>query len=505
MRSWPGSVSWSKHGDRLLAWQMTEDDPLFAVLSACERGAQHAETHPLDWIDWTFAQADFVELVQAATVALFRAGNQVGKTYVGAGLTIDACITSKIEAWVVCTSWSQSVAIMTKVWDLAPKDRLAPGQRFSRRRGFGKDNPCLEFVNGSILRFRTTNQGPEALAGATVDWIWIDEPTDEEIYRELQKRVMRRGGKVIITLTPVNRDCVWLRKLVESGAIPEVHSPLNARALTFARTGIRMRDQKGRVMDDAWIVEEIRKTPAQYVPVVIHGEWETRLEGVFYALFDTTKHVNVVTKFKLAQAGTKVSWLLGIDYAAADREFGQCASLCRVLEVPRAGGGYDVWVYIADELVMGGVTDSDEFAGDLIGMLERNGIEWSDLAAVHGDNPVASAWEQKSNRNTMRCVSNRIGVPQRGLVPLISNAKDGKGSGTQGFDHGVRQIYGWMARDRVMVHPRCTHTIKGFQTWDLSTTHPYKDICDAVRYALKPVVFRYSAGGRVGGVSVRTI
>ena len=111
---------------------------------------EHVEDHPLDWMDWTRRQWEYVELVARCTLALFRAGNQVGKTVVGAALTIARCLgydlatgtrlTAPIEAWVVCTSWSQAVAIMTKVWSLVPKDELAPGQRFNPRSGFGKEN-----------------------------------------------------------------------------------------------------------------------------------------------------------------------------------------------------------------------------------------------------------------------------------------------------------------------------------------------------------------------------
>lgn len=469
---------------------MTEDAGL-DLLDAMEAGAEHAEVHPLLYMDWTFRQDEFIDLVRVSQLALFRAGNQVGKTHVGAGLTIEACLTSQIEAWVVCTSWSQAVAIMAKVWALVPKDRIKRGQRFNRRSGFGKDNPALEFANGSILRFRTTNQGAEALAGATVDWIWIDEPTDEEIYRELQKRVSRRGGKLIITLTPVNRDCTWLRKLVESGAIPEVHAPLDSRALTYSRTGKRMRlaDAKRTLMDDAWIAEQIRVTPPSWVPVVIHGEWETRAEGVFYRSFDPARHVSATVKMRVPPNG-RVRWLLGIDYAAADRDLGQCAVLSRVLDVPRADGGYDVWIYVVDEVCMGGFADSDEFAGGLLDMLDRNGITWQQLHAVHGDNPVAGGVEQKSNSNTMKAIGVRLRTPARGILPRIQEAKDGRGAGSPGFDQGHGTIYAWIARDRVMVHPRCVNVIKGMATYDLDSHHPLKDVLDALRYGLKPIIFR---------------
>ena len=94
------------------------------------------------------------------------------------------------------------------------------------------ENPTVVFRNGSVVRFRTTNQGPEALAGATIDYVSIDEPTDLDIYRELDKRVMRRSGSIGITLTPINRPCGWLREMVEMGSITEVHARLTPLNLT---------------------------------------------------------------------------------------------------------------------------------------------------------------------------------------------------------------------------------------------------------------------------------
>ena len=483
-----------------------------AALDAMERAmlgaVEHSEGHPLDWIDWTIRQAEYVALTSWCAYSLFRAGNQVGKTYVGAALTIWACLgyhpggaltRPPIEAWVVCTSWSQAVAIMATVWDLCPKDVLAPGQTFDRRRGFGKDNPALVFANGSIIRFRTTNQGAGALAGSTVDWIWIDEPTDEAIYRELQKRVMRRAGRLIITLTPVNRDCSWLAEMVTRGAIREVHARLDTAALTFSGSGELMTLLDGTPMDAAWIAEQRRVTPPLWVPVVLDGEWDAGVQGVFFANFDPAVHVSAAVRLR-APATAKLRWMLGIDYAAADRDYGQCAILCRVLEVPRAnGGGVDCWIYVVDEVVLGGAADSDEFAAELAAMLDRQGIQWSQIAYVHGDNPVASRWEEKSNVNTMRSMAQRLRVPQKALKPRILNAKDGvRSSGS--LTHGCRYVYAALAKRRLMIHPRCTHLTKGLQTWDFTIDHPYKDVIDALRYALKRLIF---PGGGSSHVSVR--
>ena len=94
-----------------------------ALLAALQRAGDHVEAHPLDYMDWTRRQRDYAALVHRERYALFRAGNQVGKTIIGAALTIWACLgwhpdgaitQPPIEAWVVCTSWSQAVAVMKK-------------------------------------------------------------------------------------------------------------------------------------------------------------------------------------------------------------------------------------------------------------------------------------------------------------------------------------------------------------------------------------------------------
>ena len=151
--------------------------------------ADLAHRVPLDWVRWTKPQHDWLRL--AAPIKLFRAGNQaIGKTWAQMAEVIWRATgthphyrtrTPPVEIWVICTSWGQSVAIQRKFWELAPKDQLTSWTRnhFRPKDGWGKDNPTVMFVNGSIVRFRTTNQGPEALAGATVHYIAIDEPPDE--------------------------------------------------------------------------------------------------------------------------------------------------------------------------------------------------------------------------------------------------------------------------------------------------------------------------------------
>ena len=456
---------------------------------------------PLNWMEWTPPQ--FAWLRMPDRRKLMRTGNQFGKTTAAMTEVIYRATGTHpyyptrrppVEIWVVCTSYSQSVSIMKKFWELVPKDAIRVGTRFDPRAGFGKENPTVVFRNGSVVRFRTTNQGPEALAGATIDYVSIDEPTDLDIYRELDKRVMRRSGSIGITLTPINRPCGWLREMVEQGSISEVHARLTPLNLTphGRRAPLTLLD--GTPMDQTWIDEQWRTTPASYAPVVLDGEWETRPDGIFYKCFDRARHVNA--NVRLDPARGVVRWVLGIDYAAADRQYGQVGVLSQVQSYLDDKGRRQELVYAVDMVAMPGIATSEQFAAEVVGLLGRSGIRWSDLHAVYGDNPVASRWVEKSNLNTSRAVARELSIPLSALTPRILSAKDG-GPSAGAMDTGCRFIYEGIASNRIMLHPRCSLLADAFEQWDYTRDHPLKDCADAFRYSLKDYIFRLGGRGQV--------
>lgn len=122
-------------------------------------------------------------------------------------------------------------------------------------------------------------------------------------------------------------------------------------------------------------------------------------------------------------------------------------------------------------------------------MLGRHGLRWTDLDHVHGDNPVASRWVEKSNLQMMSAIAKEIGAPANRLAPRILNAKDNQRSAAA-FAAGCRWIYARLASGEMMIHPRCERHIEGFESWDYTRDHPYKDVLDAQRYGLKPAIFQ---------------
>lgn len=464
-----------------------------ASQSAAALTDQH-RANPLGFLRWTPPQREWYGL--NVPRKLFRSGNQLGKTTVGLAEVISRALGTHpyyrtrappVEIWIVCTSWAQSVAVMGKFWALVPHDQLRASTSYDLRNGFGKDNPAVVFRNGSIVRFRTTNQGPEALAGATIDYVHVDEPCDEDVYRELDRRVMRRGGQIGITLTPINRPVEWLREIVEQGAIKEVHARLTEANLTptGARGPLRLLD--GTPMNAAWIADQWRTTPARYAGVVLDGDWETRPEGVFYTCFDPAKHVS--DKIRIDPRGGKIQWLLGLDYAAADRAYGHCASLSQVQRRVGDDGRAKWSIYTVDEVALTGTASTEQSAQEILRMLDRQGIRWTDLDDIHGDNPVTSRWVEKSNLDTMRALAREMGVGYSALHPRVKNAKDNVKSAAS-FDAGCRWIFARIANGEMMVHPRCKRLIEGLQSWDYTKDHPHKDVLDSQRYALKPCIFR---------------
>ena len=464
---------------------------------------RRVDAAPLQHVRWTPPQSEW--LSSTAPRKLLRAGNQLGKTWSAMAEVIFRATGTHphyrthpppVEIWVVCTSWSQSVSIMRKFWDLVPHDVIRP-TRFDPRNGFGKDNPAVVFLNGSVVRFRTTNQGPEALAGATIHYVAIDEPCDEDIYRELDRRVMRNAGAIGITLTPINRPCDWLREMVEAGNVSEVHATLTPDNLTPAGSLGPLRLLDGTPMDQAWIDEQRRITPAMYAPVVLDGEWETRPDGVFFRCFDRARHINAA--IRLDPARGVIRWVLGIDYAAADRQYGQVAVLSQVQSYLDDKQRRQELVYAVDMVAMPGIASSEQFAAEVVQLLGRSGLRWRDLHAVYGDNPVASRWVEKSNLNTSRAIARELSIPQSALTPRILSAKDG-GPSAGAMDTGCRYLYEGLASGRIMLHPRCDLLGKGMETWDYTRDHPMKDCIDAFRYSLKDYIFRL---GQNGGTVVR--
>jgi phage terminase large subunit-like protein len=463
---------------------------LAEALSLTQELGRRSEASILPYLQWLPGQLAFLQDPSKAKLA--RWGNQWGgKTTVGLSEVIYRCRgyhpyievpQGPIEAWVLCASWPQSVSIQGKLNDLLDPDEVdwSVTRLFDQKNGFGAKSPMVKLKNGSIIRFRTTQQGGLNLAGATIDVALFDEPpASQRVFSEVQKRLMRQNGVLLMTLTPINAPTDWLKDYAERGQIADHHYRLSADNLIPVGEEHPLLLADGTPMNDDWIQEVIQQTLAHEVPVVLHGEWECRVQGRYFAAFSDVAHVSD----ELPQG--KVQLRFGVDHGDG-RNFSQAAYLCAV----RTGEDHD-HVWVLDEYIADGSTTSRQDAAGVWDMLRRNGMGWHSIDKAHGDRSWAGkqgATSRKDNAKLMQELSRMVGAAGE-LRPRIKTVKRGQGRGRHSIDAGGRYLHQLMVTPGAFtVHPRCERLIQSLNRWDY-TDSEWKHAIDALRYALDDRIF----------------
>lgn len=474
------------------------------ALQAARELVSRQGTDPLAEQRWLRPQLAWLSL--DARIKLFRAGNQrIGKSWAGIAEAIywargwhpyRRVRQGPNQVLWISSNLKQSLALQDKFMALLPKAELDPRTKYDSKTRFGANNPMILFRNGSRVTFRTDDQGPRSIQGMSPHYVAVDELCSADMFREASQRIAVTGGCMGLTCTMVNAPAGWLREEVEAGRIQEIHARLIPESLQYADTGEPRVLEDGTVCDEAWIERQRAECPGAYADVILDGEWESRVVGQFFHNFDPLRHVGDVT---LNPSDGPIRWHLGIDYAAADRLFGQVGVLAQVQRVRDTLGRTSENIVIADEVVLSGVATPQEFTRGLVAMLARNNLRWHNLHTVYGDNPVQSRFAFKSNLETMKALSRVLAVPVSALRPRILNAKDDvKAAGSRA--HGCRYLFERIGTDAVRVRPRCVRMIEALQKWDYSADSEWKDIIDGGRYALKDYIF---APGRSGSVAVQ--
>jgi len=452
---------------------------------------------PLDYIDWLPPQHRW--LSSAAPVKLYRAGNQaLGKTTAGLGEVIYRCLGSHplievpsrpIEAWVICATWQQSLAIQQKLWDLLPKDLIDPRVRFDPKNGFHANNPLVEFLNGSIIRFKTTKQGGLNLSSASIDVALFDEPpTSPRIFGELLKRTMKAGdGVVLLTLTPVNAPTEWLKRITlenpETGDAPLVadyHARLVAENLIPVGRSEPLRLKDGTPCDADWVAHVIRNTLPHEVPVVCHGEWEMSVEGNIFSAYNESMRLEVLPDLEYEIR-------FGTDHGHGGN-FEEYALLVGVDNSERHPS-----IYAIDEYTTDGETTTDQDAEAILELCHRNHIPWKALARAYGDRVYAGKQGKrlgkKSNQKLMRALALLMGLASyKQLRPQIRTVKRGEGHGAGSVQHGIEYLHESMVGGRFFVSARCPRLHESLLKWD-GRDDEWKHAIDTLRYSLDDLIF----------------
>lgn len=464
----------------------------FASLSAL---ADVTARDPLRWMRWLPSQMRVFR--SGRRVRLFRADNQaLGKTTCGLAEVIFCALGEHPfrevpkragTYWVICASWSQSVEIQKKLWKLLPKDRIHPSTVFDEAEGFRGKHPKVKVRSASggwsVIAFKTTGQGTLSLAGASIDGALFDEPPKSSaLYSEVTKRVLARGGWVLLSLTPVGAPVDWLREAVEAGQIEDIHAPLTPDELIPEGMTEPIVGEDGRPRDQEWIDDVIGSTLPHEVPVRIHGEWEMRMADRYFLPFRSSGAGSHVTR---AVPDVDFDPYIGIDHG--HRPGKQVAYLVGVYRRDDGPG-----VYVFDEYCDDvGLASPEDDARGVLAMLERQGWSWTkDLRAANGDRVHMPGKEgKKSNRDLQAHIARALRVAPDALHPRIDTSKHGEGRGRGSVEVGEKWLYHLMARPGAFgVHPKCKRLIEALERYTMADDD-YKDPIDALRYALAPHIF----------------
>ena len=466
--------------------------------------------------DWLPLQLEFLQ--DPSKRKMVRAGNQlIGKTWCALAEDIFRCLgrhpfldvpPPPIKVRLVCGTAGQSIEIQDKLWALLPKAELADDVQFILGKGFrGREPKVVTFKNGSTITIFTTNQDPLAQAGGTIDIIHFDEPPKNDRYfTEAQNRMIRTGGVLLLSMTPVNAPVEYIRKQAEAGLIADHWRPMTPAELIPVGATEPIRTKDGVAMDQAFLDHIRTLIPAYQVPVVIDGEWQFYVVSRVFDKYDETVHELSHDAFweqlmaaarRCEAAGSKLKLSLGIDHGDGDHK-----SQSAVLTAVDDSGDHPRFYHV-DEYVSDGSTTTDMDARGLLDMLGRNGQRWSSLDFCVGDRPWRGRYRVKTNTRLMRELARELGLPGADhLEPTIEQAKTGWLPAQGSVEEGIVQLHQAMVRPghfRINAD-RCPVLAEGYKMWDRKPRSEHVHVIDGARYSTVHWLAPSAGGGRVAVV-----
>ena len=137
----------------------------------------------------------------------FIGSNRCGKTEANAAECV-RCAEGKNPHWpdlpVPNIGWVVSLSNEVQREILQPKFKklLPKGCKIRMRHNDIWDQ--VIFPNGSVIGFKSCEQGRESMQGVALHWVAIDEECPEDIFGELRARIVDYSGRLWLTFTPLN-------------------------------------------------------------------------------------------------------------------------------------------------------------------------------------------------------------------------------------------------------------------------------------------------------------
>jgi phage terminase large subunit-like protein len=220
------------------------DDELEATLTAL---VDHKRFNLLDFVDLYDKQREFIALGAHKQERMLFAGNQMGKSYVGAAETAyhltglypswwtGRRFDHKVRGWAagesttVCRDVAQTLLCGEPGVESEFGTGLIPKALFADKPTLARGAVADAYdtiaiwhqTNGvrdgiSTLQFKSYEQGRKKFQGRTLDFVWWDEEPDMDVYTEGNARWSATGGMSFMTFTPLQGRSEVVNLFLES-------------------------------------------------------------------------------------------------------------------------------------------------------------------------------------------------------------------------------------------------------------------------------------------------
>lgn len=222
-------------------------------------------------------------------------GNRAGKSQIGAAYIIQKCLAKpKQRWWAVAETYDVSVSIQQrKIWELLPKMEMRYCY-YDEVNGF-RNNKII-FKNGSMIRFKSYEQGRESFASDDIDGIWNDEEPPFDVYKEQKMRLIDRDGEMIFTMTSLKGITELMQELFEDHDIIESqYAPLLDEVVprVVEKNGVRffmLWSTENPHITQSRLADDLKMMTKQEIKCRIYGI-PINLSGRIYPMFNKRIHV----------------------------------------------------------------------------------------------------------------------------------------------------------------------------------------------------------------------
>lgn len=258
-----------------------------------EELAYQQRINPLAYHELLPMQEKFKQDI-AKTKLLFG-GNRSGKSEGVADYVADKALNiPKQRIWIAGETYQDSIAIQQrKIHLLIPQHRIVYG-KYDQINGYTNRKILLD--NGTLIMFKSYDQGAGAFASDDIDLIWNDEEPPHDIYKEQRMRLIDRDGEMIISMTSVKGITDLVEEIFEDyETIESEYAPLVDETLPriaqkdsiriyFLWTPENPHIKQKRILSEAKLLtREEKKSRIYGIPI--------NLSGKIYPAFSRKIHV----------------------------------------------------------------------------------------------------------------------------------------------------------------------------------------------------------------------